>query len=174
LEPADLGGRIIRMEYIGIFDVPPLAPVLLSVVQAVTLFVLVILGLKVVGRRVFGEQSPQDLILLLLIAEACDLGLSDERAGYWGTVASVLTILFLGWLSEKIPFIRKLIDCEPTPLYYDGKLDLRAMKKNMIDEDDLNVTAREYGLGSYREFSCIMLEGDGKLTGVTPQVYPHK
>lgn len=57
------------MEYVGILDVPPLRFVLLSVVQTFTLFVAFLLGLKIVGRRVFGEKGPQDLVILVLIAE---------------------------------------------------------------------------------------------------------
>jgi uncharacterized membrane protein YcaP (DUF421 family) len=48
---------------------PPLKFILLSIFQTVTLFVLVLLELKLVGRRVFGEQGPQDLVILIFIAE---------------------------------------------------------------------------------------------------------
>lgn len=72
------------MEYVGILDVPPLRFVLLSIVQTFTLFVAVLLGLKVVGRRVFGEKGPQDLVILVLIAEAASSGLNHQGAGYIG------------------------------------------------------------------------------------------
>jgi uncharacterized membrane protein YcaP (DUF421 family) len=156
------------MDYAGIFTVPPPAAVALSVFQTATLFILVLLGLKAVGRRVFGELSPQDLIILLLISEACDLGLTDERAGYWGTVASVVTILLLGWFCEKVEPLRKLLESSPVVIYKNGRLDRRAMKKQMLDESDLATAAREYGLDSYREFETIILEGDGEITGTLP------
>lgn len=47
------------MDYPSIFDMPPLMPVFVSILQTLTLFTLVLLGLKLVGRRVFGEQVPQ-------------------------------------------------------------------------------------------------------------------
>ena len=154
------------MDYISILDKPPMDAIGLSVLQTAVIFIFVLGGLKAVGRRVFGEQSPQDLILLLVIAEACDIGLTPENAGFWGTIASITTILFLGWLCDRLGFIRKAIDGEPIVVFNKGKLDKEAMKKFMIDEDDLDVTARAYGLESFKEFYIIFIEGDGKITGV--------
>lgn len=86
------------MDYTAITDIPDVQAIWLSMAQTFCIFILILGGLKLVGRRVFAEQTPQDLIILLLIAESCDLGLTHEDAGFWGTVASVLTILFMGWL----------------------------------------------------------------------------
>jgi len=154
------------MDYVGIFDKPPMEAVLLSILQAALLFTLVLLGLKLVGRRVFGEQSPQDLVILLLIAEASNLGLSDQRAGFWGTVASVLTILLLGWICERYNKLRRALESDPIVLFRDGHLNRKLLQKHMMDASDLEMAAHEYGLSSYREFEKIILEGDGKLTGV--------
>jgi uncharacterized membrane protein YcaP (DUF421 family) len=154
------------MDYISILDKPPMDAIGLSVLQTAVIFIFVLGGLKAVGRRVFGEQSPQDLILLLVIAEACDIGLTPEDAGFWGTIASITTILFLGWLCDRLGFIRKAIDGEPVVVFSNGNLDKKVMKKFMIDEDDLDVTARLYGLESFKDFYIIIIEGDGKITGV--------
>lgn len=154
------------MDYTGIFAKPPMDAFFLSSLQTATLFILVLAGLKFVGRRVFGEKSPQDLVLLMLIAEACGFGLADQRAGYWGTVASVLTILVLGWICEKTPFLRQLIEAKPIVLFRDGRLDRKGLEKHMLDESDLDTVAREYGLSTYHEFSKVILEGDGQITGV--------
>lgn len=153
------------MDYVSIMDMPSLRPILVSMLQTFTIFALVLLGLKLVGRRVFAEQGPQDLITLVLIAEACNSGLSHQKAGYWGSVASVMTILFLGWLCERVTFIRHFLGGEPVPLFENGKLHRKSMEDNMVDESDLEMTAREYGLESYKDFSRIVLEGDGKVTG---------
>jgi uncharacterized membrane protein YcaP (DUF421 family) len=154
------------MDYVTILDAPPLESILFSVFQTATIYVFVLAGLKLVGRRVFGEKSPQDLVILFLIAEACDLGLSDEQAGYWGTIASVTTILVLGWLSDRIPFIRSIPNSRPVCLFRNNRLERKIMETFMIEESDLEETAREYGLSSYKDFDEIILEGDGRITGI--------
>ena len=63
-------------------------------------------------------------------------------------------------------YIRRLLEGQPVLLYKDGIVDRKLMKKHMVDESDLEMTAREYGLASYRDFSAMMLEGDGKLSGI--------
>ena len=78
------------MDYVTLFQAVPWEPVGVSVVQTVVIYWLVLLGVKLVGRRVFGEMGPQDMVILFLIAESCDLGLTNEEAGFWGSVASVL------------------------------------------------------------------------------------
>ncbi len=154
------------MDYPNLFHSIPWEPVGISVLQTVTVYVLVLVGLKLVGRRVFGERSPQDLITLLLIAESCDMGLADQTAGYWGSIFSVITILLLGYLSDRIKWIDDLLNPDPIVLCREGRINQKAMDKNMVEERDLEEIAREYGVSSYHDFSVIMLEGGGHLTGV--------
>jgi uncharacterized membrane protein YcaP (DUF421 family) len=158
------------MDYISIVDIPPLKFILLSMLQTVTLFAGILLGLKLVGRRVFGEKGPQDLVILVLIGEASNLGLSHQEAGYWGSVASVMCILLLGFLCEKVKFIRRFLEGRPIFLYERGTLNRTLMEQHMVDEADLELAAREYGLASYHDFSTMVLEGDGAVTGV---MHPH-
>ena len=81
-----------------------------------------------------------------------------------------MTILLLGWLSEKTKVILQFIEGRPVFLYERGTLDRTLMEKHMVDETDLDSAAREYGLASYHDFTTIVLEGDGAVTGV---VGPH-
>jgi uncharacterized membrane protein YcaP (DUF421 family) len=160
------------MSYMSILDKPSLEILGLTILQTAVIFCFVLFGLKIVGRRVFGEQSPQDLILLLIVAEACDIGLTPEDAGFWGTMASVSTILLLGWLCDKIVFVRKAIDGKPVIVFSNGHLNKKVMKKFMIDEADLALTARTYGLETFKQFRIIILEGDGKITGIVDHSIP--
>lgn len=153
-------------DYASIFDSIPWEAAGRSALQTAVLYVFLLIGLELTGRRVFAEQGPQDLLVLLLVAEACDLGLTDQEAGYWGAIASVLTIFFLGGLTERIPALRRLAGGRPMTLFGEGRIDERALKKGMIDESDLEEVAREYGLRSYREFETMVLEGNGHITGV--------
>ncbi len=152
------------MDYVSIIELPPLAPVLLSAAQTCMLFFFVLVTIRLIGRRVFGEQNPQDLIMLILLAEACGAGLADTQAGFWGSAASVSTLLLLGWMLDRVPFLRKLIESGPIILYKNGRLYRKQLERSMIDLPELDTVARRYGLASYQEFSQIVLEGDGEIT----------
>lgn len=157
------------MDYVSIFDPIPWAAVGHSIVQTLFLYWTLLFGIKVAGRRVFAEMGPQDLVVLLLVAEACDLGLSDETAGFWGTLFSVLTILVTGAVVERIPFLRTNLESEPVELVRGGRLVPRAMASNMVDEHDLAHAARRYGFASFDDFDVMILESDGSITGVVSQ-----
>lgn len=137
-----------------------------SILQTATLFCFILAGLRMIGRRVFAERGPQDLITIVLVAEACNQGLAHQDAGYWGAFFSALTIFFLGWLVDRVPFLRRLLEDKPLLLYSDGQLRRHTMRKHMISENDLHETARERGLASYTDFMTIVLENDGHITGV--------
>jgi uncharacterized membrane protein YcaP (DUF421 family) len=95
--------------------------------------------------------------------------LAPEAAGYWGTVCSVLTLFVLGYVTERIPFLRHLLNEPPIPLYSEGKLHYGAMKKHMIEVEDLDEVAREEGSLSYKEFALMLLEGDGRISAIRAQ-----
>lgn len=154
------------MNYTDIFHFPSWEVLALSIFQTATIFCLILIGLQVVGRRVFAQRGPQDLIIIVLVAEACDLGLTHEDAGYWGTIASVLTLFVLGYMTERIPFLRHILNEKPIMLYEDGKLNRQAMKRHMVDIEDLEEVAREEGYASYKEFDFMMLEGNGQISAV--------
>lgn len=154
------------MQYADIFSFPEWETIAISILQTATLFFLVLVGLRLIGRRVLGERSPQDLVIIVLVAEACDLGLSHEKAGYWGTFASVLTIFLLGYLTERIALLRRIFHEKPVVLYNDGHLHRNIMRKNMVDEEDLLEVAREAGFSSYKSFKKMTLESDGQISAV--------
>jgi uncharacterized membrane protein YcaP (DUF421 family) len=154
------------MDYVSIFDPIPWAEVGHSIVQTVVIYWMLLFGTKAVGRRVFGEMGPQDLIILLLVAEACDLGLSDEGAGFWGTAASVLTILATGGFVERVPFLRRALESKPVILCRGGKPEQDVMRAYLVDESDLRQAAHQYGFDSYDEFESMTLESDGSITAI--------
>lgn len=154
-----------------IFDPIPWQAVGIAVLQTSIIFCVVIIGLKMVGRRVFGELAPQDLVLLLLIAEATNAGLTTQDGGFWSTMASVLTVLFLGALSDRLPPLRRFVEEHTIPLMENGKLIEEALKKNLVEEEDLQSLARKYGFPHYNAFETITLECDGSLSGVLKPEY---
>lgn len=157
------------MDYISIFDLPPWQELGLTVLQTATLYLLLLAGLKIVGRRVFAEMGPQDMILLLLVAEACDIGLTPEGAGYWGTIASVLTLFVLVGLTERIKPLRQLTENKPVILFHRGQHQVN-LRKYLLEEAELDAAMRKYGFATYKEAETLILEGAGNITAVLPQI----
>lgn len=160
------------MSYKGIFEIPPLPELGMTVVQTVVLYVIILAGLKLAGRRVFAERTPQDLITIVLVSEAAGYGLPHEDAGFWASFVSVVTIIFMGAMLERNKTLRKLLSRAPVTIFENGRLDRRTMNRHFIDVDMLDEVAREHTLSSYRDFDKIILEGEGDITGILPRQGP--
>ena len=154
------------MDYVTIFDAPNWSAVGISAVQAVALYLLILIGLKLAGRRMFAELDAQDFVVLLLVADAANLGLTHNDGGFWSSVFSVIAVIGTGSILEYVPVLHKLIEGKPVCLYKNGRLNLQRMKRFHIDESELDEAARQYGLDNYKRFVSIILEPDGSLTGV--------
>lgn len=152
------------MSYADIFTVPDIPLLGLSVLQTAVIFGLIMAGLQVVGRRVFAQRSPQDLVIIVLVAETCGLGFAHQEAGFWGAVVSILTILIMGYLTERIKFIRQGLIKKPVILYQNRILDRELMNKHMVDESDIEEVAREKSAMTYKDFDLVVLEGDGRIS----------
>lgn len=157
--------------YPTIFDSIPLEAVQISILQTFSIYWLLILGLKIVGRRVFGELGPQDFIVLLLIAESTNLGIVHQNGGYWSAIASVLTILAIGAATERITPIRKFLEGSPKIVLKEGEPLQDEMRRSLVQKEDLQSTAREYGFPDFSVFETMVLENDGRLTGVLKPEY---
>lgn len=162
------------MSYVDIFTEIPLKEIGITIVQTITVYWFILLGLKCAGRRLFAEKGPQDLVILLLIAEASNLGITHQDAGYWGAIAAVLTIILMGSLIERIQPLRDFLNDKKILIYKDGHLNRPLLKKYLLEEEDLEEMAREYGVENYNAFGSIYLEGRGDLTGVLKAFYKIK
>lgn len=158
------------MSYPTIFDPIPWPLVGFSFLQAIVLYWLVMLGLKLVGRRTFSGLGTQEMILLLILSEATDVGVTHMESGFWGSVASIVALLLTVYIVDRIDPLRERLEGKPIYLMRDGKLDEPLMKKYRIDKSDLEHTARKYGV-PFHAFECLVLEGDGNLTGLIRQSF---
>lgn len=154
-----------------IFDPIPWQAVGISVFQTFVLYWLLMFGIRFAGRRVFGQLGPQDLVVLILIAEACNLGLTQEEGGFWATLGSVLTILLTGTIIERIPALQNFVEGQPIDLMKDGEILPDVMKKWLVQETDLHGAARKYGYDDFNVFEKMTMESDGSITGVFKREY---
>jgi uncharacterized membrane protein YcaP (DUF421 family) len=157
--------------YPTIFDAVPWPEVGITALQSFVIYWFALTGLKLVGRRAFGEMGPQDLILLLLLSESLNMGLIHNDAGFWGSLASALVLLLTVAIVERVPFLRQRMDDGTIKLVENGRLIKPALKKSLVEEQDLQKAAREYGMPSIKAFETMTLEGDGRITGVLKPEY---
>jgi len=124
------------------------------------------LGLKCLGRRAFGQMGPQEFILIAILAKIMGDQIITHEMGILGNITGGLTLFFYVALIERVPFLRRFLQGKPIPLLQSGLPIAENLKRSHLSEDDLKRVAREYGFESYNVFQVIILEQDGRLTGV--------
>jgi len=157
-------------EYVTIFSPIPWAQVGITFIQAFVLFWLLLGGLRLVGRRTFSEMGPQELILLLLISEATDLGITHGNAGFWGSVASIIALLLTVYGVNRIPVLQNKLECKAIVIKQGHQYHEAMLKAHQIQDEDLQRAARQYGV-PLEAFESLTLEGDGRITGIINPLY---
>jgi uncharacterized membrane protein YcaP (DUF421 family) len=142
-----------------------------TAIQTFIIYWFVILGLKLVGRRALGELGPEDLLLIVLVAESLTHSLAIEEAGFFGGLVSVSVLFVIVGIVERWKPLRKRLEGEPAIVLKDGKPVEKTMKRFLIDRLDLEQTARRYGYGTIETFHLMIMEPDGRISGVLKPQY---
>lgn len=148
----------------------PTETVLSIVVRAALVYVAVLVGLRVSGKRELGQMTVLDFVVLLLIANAVQnamVGADTSLVG--GLLAGAALLLMnalLSFLRVRSPRLRRALIGSPTVLVLHGEMQIEAMRREGIDEDILNAVLREHGLPSVHEVDMVVLETDGVMSVV--------
>src|SRR5690348_10720820 len=116
------------------------------VIRATVVFFFILLVTRVIGRRQLGELEPFDLILLVVLGDLVQQGITQSDESVTGTLIVISTIALLSvavsWLSFRMPPLRRVTEGEPLVLVQDGKPIERNMRRERITVEDVQEEAR--------------------------------
>jgi uncharacterized membrane protein YcaP (DUF421 family) len=138
------------------------------VLRAVFVFAFVVLLMRVIGRRELSSLSPVDLILLIILGDALQQGLTQDDYSLTGAVLVVGTLavlqVVLSWLAFRSPSVRSVVDGEPLIVVQDGKPIERNLKRERLTVEEIAESARLHEIGSLDEVRWAVLERNGELS----------
>lgn len=143
-------------------------------------YFLIILYLRVMGKREVGELSVFDLVLYFLMTELLAISISSVDESIWKTVLPVTTLallqIALSWFLLKKKKYRDIIEGKPALLICNGKIMQEEMRRQRYTIDDLLYQIRDKDVGSVSEVEFAVLENSGVLSvlkkGQTPLLFP--
>jgi len=148
----------------------PGVPLWEIVVRTVIVYVAVVLLLRVGGKRELGQLSVADLAVVLVISNAVQNAMNaGDNSLTVGLVAAATLVgmnLLLSRFGQKVPYISHLFRDEPTLLMQDGAFLEQNMAHEHVDKEDIEMAAREHGLGDLSEVSEAVLEPDGSISTI--------
>ena len=109
--------------------------------RTVILYFLIMIGLRLMGKRQIGELEPSELVLTMMISDLATVPMQDFGIPLLAGVIPILTLLSLSmlmsqWSLRSLRF-RALVCGTPTVLIRNGQLQQEAMRKNRYTLDEL-------------------------------------
>ena len=138
------------------------------VLRTVIVYVALLLGLRLAGKREMGQMTPFDLVVILLIANAVQNAMVGPDTSVTGGLiaAGVLIVGNYGVAEgrERLPWLRRAVEGTPTLLINDGKLVREHLRREGLDEDEVLMAIREHGVADVKDVRMAVLETDGSIS----------
>jgi uncharacterized membrane protein YcaP (DUF421 family) len=141
------------------------------VLRTVFAFVLILVITRAVGRRELSSMEPFDLILLVVIGDLVQQGVTQSDYSLTGAATVLVTMAVLvvatAWLSFRFARLRPVLEGEPTLLISDGELLTRNLRRERMTVDEIRAEARQQSIASLRDIRYAVLETNGKVSFIT-------
>ncbi|WP_428945378.1 DUF421 domain-containing protein [Pantoea sp. FN060301] len=139
-----------------------------TVLRAACMYLLLMVVLKIAGRRTLLEMTSFDLILLLIISEATQQALLGNDFSVTGASLTIITLIVVdilfGMLKSRFPRVDMLIDGTAMILVENGKVLSGRARRAGISLDDILTSARSQGLERFDQIKFAILEKNGKIS----------
>jgi uncharacterized membrane protein YcaP (DUF421 family) len=131
-------------------------------------YLLVLLGVRLTGKREVGQMTPFDLTLLLLLSNAVQNAMTGPDTSLMGGAVAAVVLLSVNYLVAELSGVnrkfRRLVQGSPSLLIHDGELIMDHLKRDHLTVDEVLRALREHGIGSVAEVAIGVLEVDGSLS----------
>ena len=131
-------------------------------------FIALMIVIRLMGKKELSEVTPFDIVFLLMLGGILEETLYDNKVQVWHflyaiilwTVLSLMTNLAVRKYDKLRPFIKG----EPSILINKGVLDIKELKKNKMETEQLLSLLRQQGIFSIREVKYVILEPGGQIS----------
>lgn len=138
------------------------------VLRTAVVYLVILLGLRLTGKREVGQMMPLDLAMLILLANAVQNAMTGPDTSLIGGLVAAATLLAMNAVLTRVAWrnrkIRRFVEGTPTLLIRHGKILNENLAKEKLDLDDLHQALREHGIASVAEVALAVLEIDGAIS----------
>jgi uncharacterized membrane protein YcaP (DUF421 family) len=138
------------------------------VLRALVIFAFIYLLTRVVGRRELGSAEPFDIILLVVVGDLVQQGVTQSDYSLTGAVLVISTFTLLtvlvSFLSVKVPALRPVLDGDPLILVENGKPNTANLKRQRLDLGEVLAEARLQQVTRLEDIQWAILESSGQIS----------
>ena len=151
--------------------------------RTAAVYTLILLGVRLSGKREVGQMTPFDLTLLLLLSNAVQNAMTGSDTSLAGGAVAAATLLVLNYLLAEASGanrrFRRFIQGSPTLLVHNGAVIPAHMAREHVTMDEIHRALREHSIEGLKDVSLAVLEVDGSISvlkydDVPATVAPHR
>lgn len=147
-----------------------LAVVLNILLRTLIVYLAILVGLRLAGKREIGQMTVFDLVVLLLISNAVQNAMVGPDTSLPGGIIAAVTLLLVNagvaLLRLRWPRLRRWVEGSPTLLVLHGQTIPGHLRREGVDEDSLLAALREHGVAQIEDVEMAVLEIDGTISVV--------
>jgi uncharacterized membrane protein YcaP (DUF421 family) len=134
-------------------------------------FLLILVVTRAVGRRELSSMEPFDMILLVVIGDLVQQGVTQSDYSLTGATTVIATLALLtvltAWLSFRVRRLRPILEGEPIVLVTDGRILERSLHRQRMTVEELVAEARQQQISSLDDVRFAVLETNGTISFAT-------
>lgn len=137
------------------------------VFRVLVIYVIVLAGLRLFGKREIAQLSVVDFVFVLLISNAVQNAMIGEDTTLFGGIVAAITLFCVNLLlklAEKFGLFNNLLEGKPVLLIYKGDVNHKNLKKAGISITELEAVVREHGVKDIKEVDLGILEITGNIS----------
>ncbi len=143
------------------------------ILRSVAIYVVLMMALRIFGKRELGQMTIFDLVLVLLVANAVQPAMTGPDSSLLGGFIIIATLFILNWTVNwcrmRSPRFRHLLESPPRVLAADGRWIPGALAKEGVDQDEADMALREHGVSGVGDAELVEMESDGTISVVPKQ-----
>jgi uncharacterized membrane protein YcaP (DUF421 family) len=143
-------------------------PIAEKILRPIIVYVFLIVGLRLSGKRELAQLNPFDLIVLLTLSNTVQNAIIGEDNSVTGGIIGAASLLAINYLVVRFLYdhrkIEQIVEGSPDVLIENGKLHEHKLKKELITKQELAAAARKQGFDSLSEVHQCVLEPGGTLS----------
>lgn len=141
---------------------------LITIVRTIIMYIVVVLTLRLMGKRQIGELEASELVVTIIISEIAALPITDLGVPMAGSLLAILILLVLEICLSQLAYhsvnVRTALYGKPSMFYSKGKLHQQEMKKQRFNVGDLMEELRNQGIVSLDQVDYVIMETNGKVS----------
>ncbi|MGL2964172.1 DUF421 domain-containing protein [Flavobacterium sp. RSB2_4_14] len=146
-------------------------PYLDIVFRSVSVYLFMVIALRVFGKKELSQLNTADVILILLISNSVQNAMVGSNSSLYGGMVAALALFIINFIFKKImlnsKFIKNLVQDKPEILVHDGKIEFKTLARLGITSEELQEAMREHGLEYYKDVKLAMFEIDGNISVIS-------